>query len=47
MKILIDTNVLNSTIWRDNNPERTTPWVLAEPDWEWIVSSETAGISTE
>jgi len=40
MKILIDTNVLISAIWRDKNPEKTILWVLAQPDWEWIVSAE-------
>jgi putative PIN family toxin of toxin-antitoxin system len=40
MKILIDTNVLISAIWRDKNPEQVILWVLAQPDWEWIVSTE-------
>ena len=40
MKILIDTNVLISAIWRDKNPEKTILWVLAQHDWEWIVSAE-------
>ena len=40
MKILIDTNVLISAIWRDKNPEKVILWVIAQPDWEWIVSTE-------
>jgi len=40
MKILIDTNVLISAIWRDKNPEKVILWIIAQPDWEWIVSTE-------
>jgi putative PIN family toxin of toxin-antitoxin system len=40
MKVLIDTNVLISAVWRDRNPETVILWVLAQPDWQWIVSSE-------
>jgi len=37
---LIDTNILVSAIWRDKNPEKLILWVIAQPDWEWIVSTE-------
>ncbi|MDL1910656.1 putative toxin-antitoxin system toxin component, PIN family [Chloroflexi bacterium CFX6] len=40
MKVLIDTNVLISAVWRDRNPETVILWVIAQPDWQWIVSSE-------
>ncbi|MDO9300802.1 MAG: putative toxin-antitoxin system toxin component, PIN family [Anaerolineales bacterium] len=40
MKVLIDTNVLISAVWRDRKPEEIILWVIANPDWQWIVSSE-------
>jgi putative PIN family toxin of toxin-antitoxin system len=41
MKVLIDTNVLISAVWRDKKPEELILWLLAHPaDWQWIVSSE-------
>jgi uncharacterized protein len=40
MKVLIDTNVLISAVWRDRGPEAVILWVLGQPDWEWIVSPE-------
>jgi len=40
MKILVDTNVLISAIWRDRNPEKVIMWIISQPDWEWIVSAE-------
>lgn len=41
MKVLIDTNVLISAVWRDRKPEELILWVIAHPaDWQWIVSSE-------
>jgi len=40
MKVLIDTNVLVSAVWRDKKPEELILWILAHPDWQWIVSSE-------
>jgi putative PIN family toxin of toxin-antitoxin system len=40
MRIIIDTNVLISAIWRDKNPEAVILWVISQPDWEWIVSKE-------
>jgi len=40
MKILVDTNILISAIWRDRNPETVIMWIISQPDWEWIVSAE-------
>jgi putative PIN family toxin of toxin-antitoxin system len=40
MKVLIDTNVLISAVWRDKNPEALILWVLGEPDCQWVVSPE-------
>lgn len=40
MKVLIDTNVLVSAVWRDRKPEEVILWVIAHPDWQWVVSSE-------
>lgn len=41
MKVLIDTNVLVSAVWRDRKPEELILWIIAHPaDWQWIVSSE-------
>jgi putative PIN family toxin of toxin-antitoxin system len=40
MKVLIDTNVLVSAVWRDRGPQEVILWVISEPDWEWIVSPE-------
>lgn len=39
MKVIIDTNVLVSAIWRDKNPEAVLLWILAQPDWRWLVSA--------
>jgi putative PIN family toxin of toxin-antitoxin system len=40
MKVLIDTNVLISAAWRDRKPEKLIMWIIAHPDWQWLVSSE-------
>lgn len=40
MKVLIDTNVLISAVWRDRTPESVILWVVAHPDWQWLVSPE-------
>ena len=40
MKVLIDTNVLISAVWRDRKPESVILWVIAHPDWQWVVSTE-------
>lgn len=40
MKVVIDTNVLISAVWRDRKPESVILWVIAHPDWQWMVSAE-------
>ncbi len=40
MKVIIDTNVFISAIWRDRNPEMVVLWVCNQPDWHWVVSRE-------
>ena len=40
MKVLIDTNVHISAVWRDRKPEEVILWVIAHPDCQWIVSLE-------
>ena len=40
MKVLIDTNVLISAIWRDRKPESVILWIIAQPEWHWLVSQE-------
>ncbi len=40
MKILIDTNVLISAVWKDKKPEQCILEIIARPNWEWIVSDE-------
>jgi putative PIN family toxin of toxin-antitoxin system len=40
MKVVIDTNVLVSAVWRDRNPETVIVWVCDQPDWQWVVSNE-------
>ncbi len=40
MKVVIDTNVFISAVWRDKNPETVIVWVCDQPDWQWIVSKE-------
>jgi len=40
MKVVIDTNVLVSAAWRDRDPEVIVLWVLAQPNWQWMISKE-------
>lgn len=40
MKVLVDTNVLVSAVWRDRKPEAVILWLIAHPDWQWLVSAE-------
>jgi putative PIN family toxin of toxin-antitoxin system len=40
MKIVIDTNVFISAVWRDRNPEAVILWICGQPDWQWLVSKE-------
>jgi putative PIN family toxin of toxin-antitoxin system len=38
MRVVIDTNVLVSAVWRDKKPEAVISWVCGQPGWQWIVS---------
>ncbi len=40
MKVLIDTNVLVSAALRDKDPEAVILFIVAQPDWQWIVSAD-------
>jgi len=40
MKVIIDTNVFISAVWRDKNPEAVILWICSQPDWQWMVSKE-------
>jgi putative PIN family toxin of toxin-antitoxin system len=40
MKILIDTGVIVSAVLRDRDPEAVVLFVVAQPDWEWIISTD-------
>lgn len=40
MKVIFDTNVFISAVLRDRNPEAVIVWVVDQPEWQWVVSSE-------
>jgi len=40
MKIVVDTNVFISAVWRDRNPETVILWIINQPNCEWLVSPE-------
>jgi putative PIN family toxin of toxin-antitoxin system len=40
MKVVIDTNVFISAVWRDKNPEKVIVWICDRPDWQWMASEE-------
>jgi putative PIN family toxin of toxin-antitoxin system len=40
MKVVVDTNVFISAVWRDKNPEAVILWILNQPNCEWLVSPE-------
>lgn len=40
MKVVVDTNVLVSAIWRDRSPEKVWPYIIAKPDFTWVASKE-------
>lgn len=40
MRVVIDTNVLVSAAVANRNPEAVILFVTANPDFEWIVSTE-------
>ncbi len=40
MKVVIDTNVLVSAVLKGRVPRAVIQFIIDNPDWEWIVSSE-------
>lgn len=40
MRVVIDTNVLVSAALKDRDPEVVINWVIAHPDWLWLVTPE-------
>jgi uncharacterized protein len=40
MKVVIDTNVLVSAVLKGRVPRAVIQFIVDNPDWEWIVSSE-------
>ncbi|MGC1379006.1 MAG: putative toxin-antitoxin system toxin component, PIN family [Anaerolineales bacterium] len=40
MKVIFDTNVFISAVWRDKTPEEVIVWVVNQPGRQWVVSSE-------
>lgn len=40
MKVVVDTNVFISAVWRDKNPEAVILWIIDQPKWEGLVSAE-------
>ena len=40
MRVVIDTNVLVSAALKDRDPEAVIQWVVAHPDWLWLVTPE-------
>ncbi|VFN01142.1 MAG: hypothetical protein BECKG1743D_GA0114223_103266 [Candidatus Kentron sp. G] len=40
MKVVIDTNILISTVIRDRTPERVLLWCLRQPDVGWLATRE-------
>ncbi|MDB9340540.1 MULTISPECIES: putative toxin-antitoxin system toxin component, PIN family [Cyanophyceae] len=40
MKVVVDTNVLVSAILKGRVPRAVIQFIVAHPDWQWIVSQE-------
>lgn len=40
MKVIVDTNVFISAVWRDRTPEAVIIWICSQADWQWVVSKE-------
>ncbi len=40
MRVVVDTNVVASTILRDRLPEPVILFIIARPDFEWVASQE-------
>ncbi|MBA5871700.1 MAG: putative toxin-antitoxin system toxin component, PIN family [Nitrospira sp. CR2.1] len=40
MNVVIDTNVLVSAALKNRTPEAVLRWIVAQPGWDWVVSTE-------
>jgi putative PIN family toxin of toxin-antitoxin system len=40
MRVVVDTNVVVSAILRDRLPEKVLLFIIRQPDFEWVASSE-------
>lgn len=40
MRVVIDTNVLVAAALKDKDPEAVIKWIVAHPDWLWLVTPE-------
>ena len=40
MKVVIDTNVLVSAALKNRTPDAVLRWIVAQPGWDWVVSTE-------
>ena len=40
MTVVIDTNVLVSAALKNRNPELVLRWIVSQPGWDWVVSTE-------
>jgi uncharacterized protein len=40
MRVVVDTNVVVSAILRDRLPEKVLLFIISQPDFEWVASSE-------
>jgi uncharacterized protein len=38
--VVIDTNVLMSAALKNRTPELMLRWIVAQPGWDWVVSTE-------
>lgn len=47
MKVIIDTSVVVSAALRDRDPESVVLWVVAQSDWQWVVSADILAEYTE
>ncbi|MGO8835852.1 MAG: putative toxin-antitoxin system toxin component, PIN family [Limisphaerales bacterium] len=40
MRVIVDTNVVVSAIFRDRLPEKVLLFIITRPDFEWVASGE-------
>jgi putative PIN family toxin of toxin-antitoxin system len=40
MRVVIDTNILVSAAITGRKPESIIVWIIAQPDYEWVISEE-------